>query len=131
MQLHLLLRELRRLPGPHVLVGDLNLPGPLPAALTGWASLGRAATFPAPAPRIQLDHALAHGLDRSIIRAAAVTAVELPVSDHRALVIDLQLAGPASPIRAASVKTSSVGASNAANSSVDGKEGRETRPSLT
>ncbi len=56
------LRELRRwardLPRPLLLLGDLNLPGGVPAALTGWAPLVRATTFPATAPRVQLDHVL-------------------------------------------------------------------------
>lgn len=56
------LRELRRwavgLPRPLVLLGDLNLPGALPATLTGWTPLVRAATFPRGRPRLQLDHVL-------------------------------------------------------------------------
>ncbi len=82
------LRRLRRwaasLPGPVVLAGDLNLPGGVPARLLGATSLVREASFPAHAPRLQLDHVLALG--------AAVTGRDavvraLPVGDHRALVV--------------------------------------------
>jgi endonuclease/exonuclease/phosphatase family metal-dependent hydrolase len=123
VQLHLLLRELRRLPGPQLLMGDLNLPGKLPAALTGWSSLGRVATFPAPAPRVQLDHALAHGLSREIVRSSLLSAVELPVSDHRALVVELP--------EAVGSAAGSAGVRRAASSAREGRLGRETRPSLT
>jgi endonuclease/exonuclease/phosphatase family metal-dependent hydrolase len=76
------------LPGPHLLMGDLNLPGRLPRLLSGWTPLVRGRTFPAPAPRLQLDHVLVSpGL-----RGHGGRAVELPVSDHRAVVAEV---GPA------------------------------------
>jgi endonuclease/exonuclease/phosphatase family metal-dependent hydrolase len=85
--------QLRRLlarlePGPGLLLGDLNLPGAVPSWLApGWRALARAATWPAPAPRVQLDHVLGRG---DLPAVTAVEAVELPFSDHRALVIDLR-----------------------------------------
>jgi endonuclease/exonuclease/phosphatase family metal-dependent hydrolase len=88
------LRQLRRvrawlagLPGPHLLLGDLNLPGRLPAWFTGWTPLVTASTFPAPRPRVQFDHILAGGLPAPVqVRGRAV---QLPISDHRAVVADL------------------------------------------
>ncbi|MCW2666669.1 MAG: endonuclease [Frankiales bacterium] len=77
---------LSALPGPRVLLGDLNLPPPVPRLLTGWQVLARRPTYPATEPRIQLDHVLGCG------RLPPVTAVEtprLPVSDHRALLVEL------------------------------------------
>ena len=44
------------------------------------------ATYPAGAPRVQFDHALAAG---PIPAVRAARAIATPVSDHRALVIDL------------------------------------------
>jgi endonuclease/exonuclease/phosphatase family metal-dependent hydrolase len=73
------------LPRPLVLLGDLNLPGTLPARLTGWRPLVRAGTYPASHPRVQLDHALADG----DVRVARGRVVQLGGSDHRAPVIDL------------------------------------------
>ena len=71
------LRALRRwaasLPAPRVLLGDLNLPGQLPTTVTGWRRLADVRTFPAHAPRVQLDHALADGLGRRDHGPHAVT----------------------------------------------------------
>jgi endonuclease/exonuclease/phosphatase family metal-dependent hydrolase len=89
-------RQLRRLrawaadlPRPLVVMGDLNLPGPLPARLTGWTSLVREPTFPAARPRVQLDHVLADGLADGLVTRAE--AVRVGGSDHRALVVDVRL----------------------------------------
>lgn len=70
---------------PCVLLGDLNFPGGLPALVTGWRALARVKTFPAARPSLQLDHALGYGHPP---RVAAASAVELALSDHRALVLD-------------------------------------------
>lgn len=86
-QLRRAVRALRALPGPRVLLGDLNLPGPLPRWLTGWEPLAALATYPAPDPRVQLDHILGQGA--GLGRPVAAGAPELPLSDHRALVVDL------------------------------------------
>lgn len=86
-QLRALTRALQALPGPRVLLGDLNLPGPLPRLLTGWRQLARAATYPADRPRFQLDHVLGSG---ALPPVTSVAVPALAVSDHRALVVDLQ-----------------------------------------
>jgi endonuclease/exonuclease/phosphatase family metal-dependent hydrolase len=85
-QLRRLLAAVRRLPGPYLLLGDLNLPGVLPPLLAGYRQLVRAATYPAPRPRAQLDHVLA---SRGIVAVRPGRAVELPVSDHRAVVVEV------------------------------------------
>jgi endonuclease/exonuclease/phosphatase family metal-dependent hydrolase len=74
---------------PLVLLGDLNLPGRLPARLTGWTPLISGATYPAAAPRAQLDHVLARGLDRAAVRSGRV--VQLAFSDHRAPLVELDV----------------------------------------
>ena len=77
----------RRLPGPYLLMGDLNLPPPLPKLFAGWQCLAKGPTFPAPNPHLQLDHVLASpGLDLHVERCEAR---ELAVSDHRAVVVDV------------------------------------------
>jgi endonuclease/exonuclease/phosphatase family metal-dependent hydrolase len=87
-QLRRLVRALRGLPGPYLLTGDLNLPGRLPPLLAGWTPLVRGRTFPAHAPRLQLDHVLASPW--SSWSATGGEVVELPVSDHRAVVVDVE-----------------------------------------
>lgn len=86
-QLRALVRWAARLPPPRLLLGDLNLPGPLPGWLTGWRPLARAPTYPAPRPRVQWDHVLARGLDPTAVRGVHTPA--LPLSDHRPLLVDL------------------------------------------
>jgi endonuclease/exonuclease/phosphatase family metal-dependent hydrolase len=87
-QLWRVVEVLRGFPGPRVLLGDLNLPGPLPGRLTGWRGLAREATYPADRPWVQLDHVLVSGDGLPAVRAARAT--RMPVSDHRALVVDLR-----------------------------------------
>ena len=82
-QLRHLLRSAGRL---DLLLGDLNLP-PAPATrLTGMRPLVAAGTFPVDRPRTQIDHVLA-GTARLVPTGGG--AVALPVSDHRALVVDV------------------------------------------
>ncbi|MCI3924880.1 endonuclease/exonuclease/phosphatase family protein [Paenibacillus sp. TRM 82003] len=87
------LRELRRwaadLPRPLVLLGDLNLPPGVLGRALPWRPLVAGATFPSPAPRVQLDHALADGLPAEAGAAGRVERVG--GSDHRAVVVDLRL----------------------------------------
>ena len=85
-QLRTLTADLARLPGPRVLLGDLNMPPPFPRALTGWRVLAKAATYPAWEPRIQLDHVLGSG---TLPAVTAVESPELAVSDHRGLLVEL------------------------------------------
>ena len=84
--------QLRRLVGaltgaPRVvLLGDLNLTT-CPATRTSrMRSVASGATFPADRPRQQLDHVLVRGLSQP---ATEGRPVHLPLSDHRALVVDL------------------------------------------
>ncbi|BCB77522.1 hypothetical protein Pflav_039320 [Phytohabitans flavus] len=93
-QLRLVVRALRRLPSPRLLLGDLNMPARVAALVSGWRPLARVPTFPAWQPRVQLDHVL---LDR---RGGARWSGEgtaetprVPFSDHRPLVVEMS-AGP-------------------------------------
>lgn len=82
-QLRRLVRHLADLPRPIFFLGDLNLPGAVPALLTGWRQPLRTPTYPAWAPRVQFDHLLVRGL--SAVHVVDGESVELPISDHRAL----------------------------------------------
>jgi endonuclease/exonuclease/phosphatase family metal-dependent hydrolase len=85
-QLRRLTRDLRGFPGPRVLIGDLNMDPPTPSRWTRMRPLGEAPTFPADEPCHQLDHILT---DDSTLRVDGCSAPRLPVSDHRALVVDI------------------------------------------
>jgi endonuclease/exonuclease/phosphatase family metal-dependent hydrolase len=85
-QLRKLRTDLAGIDGPLVLMGDLNMFGSQPSAITGYRSLARHRTFPGRTPRVQLDHILARGAWGEVV---ASRAVRLPVSDHLALVVDL------------------------------------------
>lgn len=85
-QLPVLLDRLRARPGPRCLLGDLNLLAeevePL-AAAAGFRRVAASPTFPASEPRREIDHVLLDGLTET-----AAVVVPLPVSDHRALVVE-------------------------------------------
>jgi endonuclease/exonuclease/phosphatase family metal-dependent hydrolase len=85
-QLRAVSRWATSFPGPRLLVGDLNLPGSLPRRVTGWTQLARVPTYPSWRPRVQFDHVLA---ERPGSVGCDARALQLPVSDHRALVVDL------------------------------------------
>ncbi len=89
VQLRRLGVALRARPGPGLLLGDLNMLSSATRLLRGFTSLARVATYPATRPRIQFDHVLGAGLDpRSV---SEVRVVRLPVSDHAALRVTLDL----------------------------------------
>jgi len=88
-QLRALLRWLAPLPRPLILIGDFNLPSSIVKRATRWPSLVRGPTFPSWNPRIQLDHALADGLDPHLVSTSTSEIVALDVSDHCAVVITL------------------------------------------
>ncbi len=88
VQLRTLIRDLRGLPGPRVLMGDLNMSPPSPSRWTRLRPLATAKTFPLHCPDRQLDHILTdHG---DLVATEAETPI-LPISDHRPLVIDVSL----------------------------------------
>lgn len=85
-QLSTLVRGLQRRAGrSRLLVGDLNMGPGRAGRITGMRALVSAPTFPAEAPRQQLDHVLA---DRAL-RTLRAEGRRLPLSDHRALVVEL------------------------------------------
>jgi endonuclease/exonuclease/phosphatase family metal-dependent hydrolase len=79
--------ELRGLPGPHVVMGDLNLSSTAAQRASGLRTLAVAATYPAHRPRRQLDHVLTN--DPGLTVRHQETPL-MTISDHRPLVIDLE-----------------------------------------
>ena len=88
LQLRHVRRTLAGVDEPVVLMGDLNMSGGLPARVTGYRPLATHPTFPLEAPTRQLDHILVRG---SLGPVRASEAPQLPLSDHRALVVDVEV----------------------------------------
>jgi endonuclease/exonuclease/phosphatase family metal-dependent hydrolase len=88
MQLRRLVHSLGGTREPLALVGDLNMRTAQAARTSGLRPIARAATFPAPHPRRQIDHVLVRGALRA---TGPARAVRLPLSDHRALVVDCEM----------------------------------------
>lgn len=86
VQLRRVVRWLHTLPGPQVLLGDLNMPAVAAGGISRWSVLGRRPTYPSPEPRVQLDHVLGSG---PLPPVRSVETPVLPVSDHRPLVVEL------------------------------------------
>ena len=86
-QLRRVLRALADLPGPRILIGDLNLPRAVVSRSSlGWTSLAAVPTYPGTDPRIQFDHVLTD--EPSAAVGSSSRAVAMSISDHRALVTD-------------------------------------------
>jgi endonuclease/exonuclease/phosphatase family metal-dependent hydrolase len=87
-QLVAVARTLRRRPGPHLLMGDLNLRPPFVAAVLRPLGLAPVRdggpTHPRDNPRMRIDHLAGSGLT-----ITAVEVVDTGCSDHRALVAEL------------------------------------------
>jgi len=84
VQSRALLRAMSTMPTPALVCGDLDLdPWLLDPLSPGW-QLPRARTFPSAQPRRQIDHVLVRGAE-----VASVESVELPISDHRGLLVRL------------------------------------------
>jgi endonuclease/exonuclease/phosphatase family metal-dependent hydrolase len=79
-------RDLAAFTEPVVLMGDLNMPSPRPTSITGYRALADHDTFPVEHPNRQLDHILVRGICPAVTGSSAIA---LPLSDHRALVVDL------------------------------------------
>jgi endonuclease/exonuclease/phosphatase family metal-dependent hydrolase len=86
LQIRRISRDLAAVPSPVLLMGDMNMAHPKPARLTGYRALAVYPTFPAAAPTRQLDHILLRG---ELGRVLESSAPEMPLSDHRALVVDI------------------------------------------
>lgn len=92
-QLGYLLNAIGRRPAPRLLLGDLNL-GPEtvgPACEGAGLTLADAdqPSFPADEPEYRIDHIAAVGM-----AVESVSVVEGPVSDHRAVIAELEVAVP-------------------------------------
>ena len=85
-QLRALVTALSGVERPLILTGDLNMSPGRATGITGMRSMVKAPTFPVDAPREQLDHVLSDHAWQTVKGEAR----RLPISDHRALVVELE-----------------------------------------
>jgi endonuclease/exonuclease/phosphatase family metal-dependent hydrolase len=89
-QLRSVIRALRTMPAPRVLLADLNIPGRLASAFSGWRRLAQRPTYPSPTPRLQFDHILLDPRGGATVPpVVGVATPVVPVSDHRPLIVEL------------------------------------------
>jgi endonuclease/exonuclease/phosphatase family metal-dependent hydrolase len=93
-QLRRIRRDLAPLPEPVILMGDLNLADDWPARITGYRSLAKHLTFPVENPDRQLDHILVRGWLGGVTTSSAPA---LPLSDHRALIVEVSVSRREAP----------------------------------
>lgn len=86
-QVRRLMRDVRALPGPRILTGDLNMSAAAARRWSGLRSLAAAPTFPADGPKQQLDHVLT---DDPGLTAMSCETPPQPISDHRPLAVQLR-----------------------------------------
>ena len=92
LQLRRLVGAVEELPRPLVVMGDLNLEDGHPAQLTRMVPLASAPTYPTGRPSRQLDHILAQG---AVAPTGRAESIDLGLSDHRALVVDVRIGAAA------------------------------------
>ncbi len=86
-QLIKLMRCMKKLPGEHLIVGDINLPWNIPVRFSTWRSLTKRKTFPSQSPSLQFDYILAK-------RSLNTTSIELApskMSDHLPIGVNVEL----------------------------------------
>ncbi|BBX17677.1 endonuclease [Mycolicibacterium duvalii] len=86
IQLRRLLRDVRALPWPRVVTGDLNMSAAAAQRHSGLRALASAPTFPTEDPTQQLDHVLT---DDPGLNVKEHHTPRLAISDHRPLVAHL------------------------------------------
>jgi endonuclease/exonuclease/phosphatase (EEP) superfamily protein YafD len=75
-------------------MGDLNMADGLPAQITATGSWLSTSPFPLDEPDRQLDHILLRGWLGEVTTSSAPA---LPLSDHRALIVDLSVPNREAP----------------------------------
>jgi endonuclease/exonuclease/phosphatase family metal-dependent hydrolase len=78
-------RELRKLPGKKVLIGDFNLPWNLPTKVSSWKSLTPKNTYPSWKPAIQFDYILSE----DDLNTQPISFEEMPISDHLPIGVEI------------------------------------------
>lgn len=84
-------RWLAKMPGKHILLGDLNLPFDLPVKFSKWKSLVTMASYPTWQPKIQFDYILSDnfGKDKSSKDSVKPIYLRSDISDHLPVTIEI------------------------------------------
>ena len=84
-------RWLAKMPGKHILLGDLNLPFDLPVKFSKWKSLISMASYPAWQPKIQFDYILSDNfaVDNSSKNFIKPIFLKSDISDHLPVTIEI------------------------------------------
>ena len=84
-------RWISKMPGKHILLGDLNLPFDLPVKFSKWKSLVRVASYPTWQPKIQFDYILSDNFpsDKSSSGLVKPIHIESDISDHLPVTIEI------------------------------------------
>ena len=84
-------RWLAKMPGKHILLGDLNLPFDLPVKFSKWKSLVSMASYPTWQPKIQFDYILSDNFAVGNSSAQLVKPIYLKsdISDHLPVTIEI------------------------------------------
>jgi endonuclease/exonuclease/phosphatase family metal-dependent hydrolase len=84
-------RWLAKMPGKHILLGDLNLPFDLPVKFSKWNSLVSMASYPTWQPKIQFDYILTDnfGADKSNKESIRPIYLKSDISDHLPVTIEI------------------------------------------
>jgi len=84
-------RWLAKMPGKHILLGDLNLPFNLPVKFSKWKSLVSMASYPTLQPKIQFDYILSDNfaVDKSSKDLVKPIYLKSDISDHLPVTIEI------------------------------------------
>ena len=84
-------RWLSKMPGKHILLGDLNLPFDLPVKFSKWKSLVSTASYPTWQPKIQFDYILSDnfGVDKASSESIRPIILRSDISDHLPVTIEI------------------------------------------
>jgi len=84
-------RWLAKMPGKHILLGDLNLPFDLPVKFSKWKSLVSMASYPTWQPKIQFDYILSDNfaVDKSSKDLVKPIFLKSDISDHLPVTIEI------------------------------------------
>ena len=84
-------RWLSKMPGKHILLGDLNLPFDLPVKFSKWKSLVSTASYPTWQPKIQFDYILSDnfGVEKASSESIRPIILRSDISDHLPVTIEI------------------------------------------